>query len=178
MATTKKSEKQNELGPVDFAKRREEIREREERIAAEKAELAQQELEYHKQNAERTIREVQIALEEIAAKVAPLIASNVWNWRSGAFDQALENMELQPEGAAPITITDEFKKSVLDAIADGELKIDALATKIGQKPGSIRQRISALVEQGILSATDDPAHSGKGRAPKLYRKGISAAAAA
>ena len=153
-----------ELGLVDISKRRAELLAEVDRLGEIEKDLARKE-------AENIIREVQVTLEELATKVVPLIRQGVWNWRSGAFDQALEGLELEPEGAAPVVVSPEFRDKVLAAVGTLEVSLAGIASGIGEsKPNNIRSKINQMVADGLLKSKDDPAHSGKGRAPKLYLK--------
>ena len=175
MAAPTKSNKpaQPELGLDDIQRKRKEIEEaRLKRQADEQAELdqlAKLERELASKNAEKIKRDVQIQLEEIAGQILPLINAGLWNWRDGSYDQSLLTMGLEPTGPKTVTVSDEFKKKILDALVEGELSLVGLARKLGEeKPANIRLRINQLVTDGVLKSKDDPAHSGKGRAPKLY----------
>jgi hypothetical protein len=63
----------------------------------------------------------------------------------------------------------------LDEVAahlpNGEFRLAELADAIGREPATTRNYLNKLIEQGIVAEVgDDPNHSGKGKAPKLYVK--------
>ena len=176
MAAPTKSNKsaQPELGLDDIQRKRKEIGEaRQKRLAEEQAELEQLanlERELASKSADKIKREVQIQLEEIADQILPLITNGLWNWRDGSYDQSLVKMGLEPTGPKTITVSDDFKKKILDALGDGSLRLDQLAEKLVEKPNNIRLRVNQLVSDRVLKSNPDPAHSGKGRAPNLFLK--------
>jgi hypothetical protein len=50
-----------------------------------------------------------------------------------------------------------------------EFRLAELAAAIGREPAPTRNYLNKLIDQGILAEVgDDPNHSGKGKAPKLY----------
>lgn len=62
-------------------------------------------------------------------------------------------------------------EEVAAAVPDGEFKISDLATAINRENGTTRTYVLKLVEAGMLKEVgDDPSHSGRGKAAKIYAK--------
>lgn len=146
-----KSKPSSQPGLVELSKKRQQLQLELEKLEQEEREIARREADTIK-------REVQVVLEELSQKIHPLIAQGVWNWRSGEFDQSLEAMGLGTHEPKPITVDDETKNKILEALKSSPvgLGVDDIANKIGVKVGSLRPKMPVLVKDGVLAVSPDP----------------------
>jgi hypothetical protein len=73
----------------------------------------------------------------------------------------------QPRSRAPRLGLDEVARH----LPKREFRLTELADAIEREPATTRNYLNKLLEQGIVAEVgDDPKHSGKGKAPKLYTR--------
>jgi hypothetical protein len=136
-------------GIVDIVKKRQEL---EKQLDM----LKQQEIDLARKQVGEIKREVQIAMEELAQKIEPLISQELWSWKSGEFDQALKIMGLSTNEPKEIVVKDELKNKIVECLKSGPLGVDDIATKLAVKVGSLRPKMPILVASGVLKTKPDP----------------------
>jgi hypothetical protein len=73
---------------------------------------------------------------------------------------------------APRLSADEVKAAITSQLGK-TWKLSELATAIDREPATTRNYVARLVEEGwVTEVGDDPAHDGRGRAPKLYSRAV------
>jgi hypothetical protein len=108
-----------------------------------------------RKNAEKTIREIAVGLEEISQKILSLKEQNIWKW-GPEHGQALEAMGLIVDGPKVVAIDEDLVKKLKEVLAGKDPQtLDQVAALVVMKKTTLRLKLPPIVARGDLIVTKD-----------------------
>lgn len=160
MATPSKP-KQSPTGQVDLYKRRQEL-------LAELQDVEMRAKELAIQQATEIRREVVEQLEEVVARIAPLVEQDAWSWRTTPeLERVIEALDLAPKEAKPVEVPAEMKELIIGFLKEKPhgCTVDEIAAGIQDaekqprwKVGSLRPKMPVLVQSGAIKSKPNPSN--------------------